>query len=100
MKELKDSVMFSTFNMSDRFNTIPIAEQDQMYFAFTTPKDWSFAFCTMPYGWLNRPACYSRFLQKLTCTLPLGSCLSYVDEVLQHSKDETREEMLKLIEKF
>ena len=80
--------------------TILIMEEDQKYFKFMMLKDGTYAFYHCPFGWINSPAYYLRFMYCLISTLPMGTCLSYVNNVLIHSQDETGKEMLKLVDNF
>ena len=86
--------------MSNGFGVLPIAEEDQHYFAFTTPNQGSWAFKRLPNGWVNSPAYYTRYMARLISTLPVGKALSYIDDVLLYSEDPTGRQMVRLIGKF
>ena len=52
----------SAVDMSNGFGVLPIAEEDQHYFAFMTPNQGSWAFKRLPNGWVNSPAYYTRYM--------------------------------------
>ena len=58
LNKLRRSVCYSALVMSNGFMAIPIAKEDQKYFAFSTSKDGTFAFTRCPFGWVNSPAYY------------------------------------------
>ena len=76
------------------FRVLPIAEEDQRYFAFTTPNQGSWAFKRLPSGWVNSPAYYMQYMARLISTLLVGKALLYIDDILLYSEDSTRREMV------
>ena len=86
--------------MSNGFGVLPIAEEDQHYFAFTAPNQGSWAFKRLPNGWVNNLAYHTRYMARSISTLPVGKALSYIDDVLLYSEDPTGQEMVDLIGKF
>ena len=100
LQKLHGIEVVSSVDMSNRFGVLPIAEEDQHYFTFTTPNQGSWAFKRLPNGWVNSPVYYTRYMARLISTLPVGKALSYIDDVLLYSEDPTGREMVKLIGKF
>ena len=100
LQKLHGIEVVSTIDMSNGFGVLPIAEEDQHYFAFTTPNQGSWAFKRLPNGWVNSPAYYTRYMARLISTLPVGKVLSYIDDVLLYSEDPTGRQMVRLIGKF
>ena len=100
LQKLYGIKVVSAIDMSNGFGVLPIAEEDQHYFGFTTPTQGSWAFKRLPNGWVNSPAYYTRYMARLILMLLVGKALSYIDNVLLYSEDPTGQEMVKLIEKF
>ena len=100
LQKLHGINVMSAINMSNRFGLLPIAEEDQYYFAFTIPSQGRWAFKRLPSGWVNSPAYYTWYMARLISTLPVGKVLSYIDNVLLYSEDPTGREMVQLIKKF
>merc|ERR1712082_155755 len=100
LQKLHGIEVVSAINMSNGFGVLPIAEEDQHYFAFTMPNQGSWAFKRLPNGWVNSPAYYTWYMAQLISTLPVGKALSYIDDILLYSEDPSGQEMVKLIEKF
>ncbi len=98
LNRLNSSCLFSAFDMSNGFMSLEVEPQSRQYFAFNTPSSGSYQFKRAPFGWVN--SWYSRFMYRLVSIMPVGTCLSYVDDVLLHSKDGTGEKMVYLIDKF
>ena len=82
------------------FFAIPLEEEDQKYFAFNVPDKGQYCFTATPFGWVNSPAYYSKFTFRLISTMPTGTALAYVDDILLHSRDTSGYEMISLIDKF
>ena len=69
--------------------------------AITTPRVWrTYAFSVLPFGWVNSPAFYAKFVSRLVSTMLVGSTLAYVDDILLHSKDASGIHMVQLINQF
>ena len=90
----------SVIDMSNGLGVLPIVEEDQHFFLFTTLTQGSWVFKRQPNGRVSSPAYYTRYMARLISTLPLGKALSYIYDVLLYSDDPTGQEMEKLIEKF
>ena len=56
LQKLHGIQVVSTVDMSNGYGVLPIAEEDQHYFAFTTPTQGSWDFERLPNGWVNSPA--------------------------------------------
>ena len=100
LDRLHGSVLYSAFDMSSGFMAVPLDADSKQYFAFTTPKQGTYAFSVLPFGWVNSPAFYARFINRLVSTMPLGSTLAYVDDILLHSKEASGIHMVQLIDQF
>ena len=97
---LHGSVLYSAFNMSSGFMAVPLEASSKQYFAFTMPKQGTYAFSVLLFGWVNSPAFYARFINRLVSTMPVGSTLAYVDDILLHSKEASGIHMVQLIDQF
>ena len=100
LDRLHGSMLYSAFDMSSGFMAVPLEASSKQYFAFTTPKQGTYAFSVLPFGWVNSPAFYARFINRLVSTMPLGSTLAYVDDILLHSKEASGIHMVQLIDQF
>ena len=100
LDRLHGSVLYSAFDMSSGFMAVPLDVESKQYFAFTTPKQGTYAFTVLPFGWVNSPAFYARFINRLVSTMPIGSTLAYVDDILLHSKEASGIHMVQLIDQF
>ena len=100
LDRLHGSVLYSAFDMSSGFMAVPLEASSKQYFAFTTPKQGTYAFSVLPFGWVNSPAFYARFINRLVSTMPVGSTLAYVDDILLHSKEASGIHMVQLIDQF
>ena len=100
LDRLHGSVLYSAFDMSSGFMAVPLEASSKQYFAFTTPKQGTYAFSVLPFGWVNSPAFYARFINRLVSTMPIGSTLAYVDDILLHSKEASGIHMVQLIDQF
>ena len=100
LDRLHGSVLYSAFDMSSGFMAVPLEASSKQYFAFTTPKQGTYAFLVLPFGWVNSPAFYARFINRLVSTMPVSSTLAYVDDILLHSKEASGIHMVQLIDQF
>ena len=100
LDRLHGSVLYSAFNMSSGFMAVPLEDSSKQYFAFTTPNQGTYAFSVLPFGWVNSPAFYAKFVSQLVSTMPVRSTLAYVDDILLHSKDASGIHMVQLIDQF
>ena len=100
LDRLHGSVLYSAFDMSSGFMVVPLEASSKQYFAFTTPKQGTYAFSVLPFGWVNSLAFYARFINRLVSTMPVGSTLAYVDDILLHSKEASGIHMVELIDQF
>ena len=62
LQKLHGIQVVSAVDMSNRFRVLPIAEEYQHYFTFTTPNQGSWAFKRLPNGWVNSPTYYTRYM--------------------------------------
>ena len=82
LQKLHGIEVISAINMSNGFGVLPIAKEDQHYFAFTTPNQGSLAFKRLPNGLVNSPAYYTQYMARLISTLPVGKALLYINHLL------------------
>ena len=100
LDRLHGSVLYSAFDMSSGFMAVTLEDSSKQYFAFTTPKQGTYAFSVLPFGCFNSPAFYPRFINRLVSTMPVGSTLAYIDDILLHSKEASGIHMVQLIDQF
>lgn len=76
---------FSTLDLYSGYWQVNIAEADREKTAFTTGTDlWQFK--VLPFGLCNAPATFTRMMTQVFKTLPLDTCLVYLDDVIVPSK--------------
>ena len=86
--------------MSSGFMAVPLEDSSKQFFSFTTPNQGTYAFSVLLFGWVNSPSFYAKFISRLVSTMPVGSTLAYVDDILLHSKDASGIHMVQLIDQF
>ena len=100
LDRLHRSILYSAFDMSSGFMAVPLEDSSKQYFAFTTPNQGTYAFSVLPFRWINSPAFYARFINRLMSTMPVGSTWAYIDNILLHSKEASGIHMVQLIDQF
>ena len=100
LQKLHGIEVVSAVDMSNGFGVLPIAEEDQHYFAFMAPNQGSWAFKRLPNRWVNSHAYYTRYMARQISTLPVAKALIYIEDVLLYSEDPSGREMVDLIKKF
>ena len=100
LDRLHGSILYSAFDMSSGFMAVRMEDSSKQFFAFTTPNQGTYALSVLPFSWVNSPAFYAKFVSRLVSTMPVGSTLAYVDDILLHSKDASGIHMVQLIDQF
>ena len=76
LDRLHGSVLYSAFDMSSGFMAVSLEDSSKQLFALTTPNQGTYAFLVLPFGWVNSPAFYAKFVSRLVSTMPVGSTLA------------------------
>ena len=85
LDKLQGSAVFSTLDASAAYHTIPVEPRAKPLLAFITP--WGlYTFNRMPFGAKNAGATYSQFVEILVGRLRSPHILSYLDDVITHTK--------------
>ncbi|CAI7770087.1 unnamed protein product [Closterium sp. NIES-53] len=99
--KLQGATVFSTLDLRQCFNQIPMKEEDRKKTAFHGP-DGQYKWRVMPFGMRNAPAVFQHTMESVLRVLPAAAC--YIDDVIifsataeQHVKDVW--EMLEAIQK-
>ncbi len=82
---LKGSNYFSSLDLSSAFWQIPMDEASKDLTSFATP-DGTWRYNRMPFGLMNGPAIFSRFIDGVLSDLKWTVCLVYMDDVLIHTR--------------
>ena len=90
---------FTTLDMSQAYHQGMMSEDARKFTAFTTP--WSlYEWVRIPYGVMNAPAGFQRFINTVLASLSDEICIAYLDDILIFSKsfEEHRENVQKVLQ--
>ncbi|CAI5473480.1 unnamed protein product [Closterium sp. Yama58-4] len=82
--KLQGAKVFSTLDLRQGFNQIPIRPADRKKTAFHGP-DCLYEWCFMPFGLKNAPALFQRAMDTILRGVPAAAC--YIDDVVVFSPD-------------
>ena len=82
---LNGSRFFTSLDLTAAFNQIPMDEKSKDLTSFSTP-DGTFRYNRMPFGLINGPAVFHRFIDNVMSGLKWSVCMVYMDDVLVYSK--------------
>ncbi len=81
---LSGACWFSTMDLANGYNQVPVAEGDRPKTAFCTPFD-LFEYNRMPFGLCNAPSTFQRLMQRLFGDQQCQSLLLYLDDIVVFS---------------
>ena len=84
LASLEGSQFFSSLDLTAAFNQIPMDEESKDLTSFVTA-DGTWRYNRMPFGLVNGPAVFSRFIDTVLAGLKWTVCLVYMDDVLVHT---------------
>ena len=82
---LNGSRFFTSLDLTAAFNQIPMGESSKDLTSFSTP-DGTFRYNRMPFGLVNGPAVFHRFIDNVMAGLKWSVCMVYMDDVLIYSR--------------
>ncbi|KAK3743518.1 hypothetical protein QZH41_015906, partial [Actinostola sp. cb2023] len=82
---LTGSRWFSTLDLSSGYWQVALAPEDREKTAFATGSGGLYHFAVMPFGLVNAPATFERFIEKVLAGLPWEVCLAYLDDIIVHA---------------
>ena len=104
LSALKGAQYFSSLDLTAAFNQIPMDEASKDLTSFCTP-DGTWRYTRMPFGLVNGPAIFSRFIDTVMAGLKWTAVMVYMDDVLIFSPTlqhhlESLEAVFKRIDEF
>ena len=84
MSSLQGSKFFSSMDLASAFWQIPMDEASKDLTTFVEPGG-TWRYKNMPFGLINGPATFSRFIDQVLTGLKWRTCLIYMDDVLIHT---------------
>ena len=104
LSALKGAQYFSSLDLTAAFNQIPMADASKDLTSFCTPEG-TWRYTRMPFGLVNGPAIFSRFIDTVMAGLKWTAVMVYMDDVLIFSPSlehhlESLEAVFKRIDEF
>ena len=97
LASLRGSKYFSSMDLASAFWQIPMSEESKDLTTFVEPGG-TWRYRNMPFGLINGPATFSRFIDEVLAGLKWRTCLIYMDDVLVHTP--TLEEHVEALEEI
>ena len=95
LSALNGAQYFTSLDLTSAFNQIPMDEESKDLTSFSTTEG-TFRYKRMPFGLVNGPAVFHRFIDNVMSGLKWNVCLVYMDDVLIYSN--TAGEHMKAVE--
>ena len=96
LHKLAKAKVYSALDSSGAFHCMRMDKESEEYTTFISPLG-QYCFTRLPFGLCNAPSQYSRLIDKALQHLPGDFALSYIDDIIVHSK--TLQEHLDHLEK-
>jgi transposase InsO family protein len=87
--------LFTVLDVTSAFHQIDMEEQDKEKTAFTTP-DGHYEFNKLPFGLMNSPSTFQRFMNTTLSGLTGEICLVYLDDILVFNSGGVSDHLSKL----
>ena len=84
LSALLGSQYFTSLDLTAAFNQIPIAPEYRDLTSFSSP-DGTWRYTRMPFGLINGPAIFTRFIDTVLAGLKWSVCMVYMDDILVYS---------------
>jgi exodeoxyribonuclease III len=81
LSALLGSQYFTSLDLTAAFNQIPIPPEHRDMTLFSTP-DGTWRYTRMPFGLINGPAIFTRFIDTVLAGLKWSVCMVYMDDIL------------------
>ena len=85
LHKLAESKIFTALDSSGAFHCMRMDKDSEEYTSFVSPLG-QYCFTRLPFGLCNAPSQYSRLIDKALQHLPGDFALSYIDDIIVHSK--------------
>ena len=84
LSALLGSQYFTSLDLTAAFNQIPIVPEHRDLTSFSSP-DGTWRYTRMPFGLINGPAIFTRFIDTVLAGLKWSVCMVYMDDILVYS---------------
>ena len=96
LSALRGARYFTSLDLTNAFNQIPMGEASKDLTSFSTP-DGTWRYVRMPFGLVNGPAVFTRFIDTVLAGLKWTVCMVYMDDILVYGHTPEHIEALRKV---